>query len=134
LREDVLALKSKVLHPREALKAKLIDNITTFEEFTSLNYPNHNVEDVVYRLDGTRLRSTLTQQELSALETFFEVIEMPNVALLSSEDLLLSSVKEIIDLLHIRLESNSSLDEFDLFLGDLFDRLEGKVSQGALLF
>lgn len=66
-REEALAIKNKVFHPRDALKAKLIDSISTFEEFTAVNYPNHTVEDVVYRLDGTRLRPTLTQQELSAL-------------------------------------------------------------------
>lgn len=70
-KEDVLALKNKVFHPKDALKAKLIDSIKTFEEFSALSFPNHQVEDVVYRLDGTRLRSTFTQKELSALNTLF---------------------------------------------------------------
>ncbi len=61
-REDALAISGKVFHPREALKAKLIDSISSFEEFAAVNFPNHAVEDVVYRLDGTRLRATLTQK------------------------------------------------------------------------
>jgi ClpP class serine protease len=76
-KEEALALKNKVFHPREALRAKLIDSVSTFEEFAAVNYPNHSVEDVVYRLDGTRLRPTLTQKELSALTTLFEVAQMP---------------------------------------------------------
>ena len=74
VREDAVALKNKVLHPRDALKAKLIDSIGTFEEFAALNYPNHSIEDVVYRLDGTRVRSTLTQRELSSISTLIEVL------------------------------------------------------------
>lgn len=111
------------MHPRDALKAKLIDSISTFEEFTALNYPNHAVEDIVYRLDGTRLRPTLTQKELSALSMLFEVMEMPSVAMLSSEDVVLSALGEVLELLQARLMSDASLEELDLFLEAAFARI-----------
>lgn len=74
------------------------------------------MEDVVYRLDGTRVRSTLTQRELSAISTLVEVLEMPKVVMLSSEDLLLASLKDLFSLLEARLMSETSLEELDLFL------------------
>lgn len=49
-REDALAISSKLYHPRQALQAKLIDSISTLEEFVAVNFPNHTVEDLVYRL------------------------------------------------------------------------------------
>lgn len=132
-REEALAISSKLFHPTEALKAKLIDSISTFEEFAAVNYPNHAVEDVVYRLDGTRLRPTLTQQELSAISALFEVMEMPSVAMLSSEDLLLSALRDVVELLQARLNSDASLDELELFLEAAFARLSHGVEQSGLV-
>lgn len=41
---------------------------------------------------------------------------MPNVAMLSSEDLLLSALKDVFEVLQARLQGDSSLDELDAFL------------------
>ncbi len=43
-------------------------------------------------------------------------MEMPNVAMLSSEDLLLSALKDVFEVLQARLQGDSSLDELDAFL------------------
>jgi len=131
-REEALAIKSRVFHPREALRARLIDSVSTFEEFKALNFPNHAVEDVVYRLDGTRLHHSFTLKELSALSALLEVADLPGVALLSSEDLLLSALGDVFELLQARLLSETSLDELEQFLGAAFARMEGGAGQGGL--
>jgi len=132
--EEAVAIKSRVFHPREALRAKLIDSVSTFEEFRALNYPNHAVENVVYRLDGTRLHHSFTLRELSAISALLEIAELPSVALLSSENLFLSALSDVFQLLQARLQSETSLDELDLFLGHAFAKIRGETGQGGLAF
>ena len=93
--EEALAIKNRVFHPREALRARLIDSVSTFEEFRALNYPNHAVENVVYRLDGTRIHHSFTLKELSAISVLLEIAELPSVTLLSSENLFLSALTDL---------------------------------------
>lgn len=59
-KEEIVAIRNKVFHPQDALKLKLIDEVSTFENFKETNYPNHSVDDYVYRIDGTRLKNILT--------------------------------------------------------------------------
>jgi hypothetical protein len=63
-----------------------------------------------------------------------EVIEMPNVALLSSEDLLLSSINDIFELLQARLAKDAPLDELELFLSDAFTRIQFRGDQSRIVF
>lgn len=102
--KDVLgSIRNKVFHPKEALSHNLIDSISTFEEFSDRNFPNVKVEDFVYKIDGIRARPT--QREISALTNFFELLEMPQVALLSSTDPLQDCLKELTQLVEARLMS-----------------------------
>jgi len=39
-KDQLLSIKNKLYHPNEALSLKLIDSVSTFEEFIDLNYPN----------------------------------------------------------------------------------------------
>lgn len=50
-------------------------------------------------------------------------MELPNVALLSSEDLLLSALNDLMGLLQARLASEASLDELELFLQEAFAKI-----------
>lgn len=132
-REEAVAISSRVFHPREALRARLVDSVSTFEEFKALHFPNHAVEDVVYRLDGTRLHHSFTHKELSAIAALLEIADLPSVALLTSQDLLLSALRDVFELLQARLLGQSSLDELDQLLGEAFARMEGGAGQGGLL-
>ena len=73
-KETLNEIKSKVFHPKDALKHKLIDSVSTFEEFMEVHYPNSTVEDYVYRIDGKRLRHNLSDREMTALNNFFEIL------------------------------------------------------------
>jgi ClpP class serine protease len=70
-KDTLTAIKNKLYHPKDALALKLVDSIGTFEEFVDVNFPNHNIENVVYKVDGVRLSHNLTDREISALTTFF---------------------------------------------------------------
>lgn len=85
-KEALTEIKSKVFHPKDALKHKLIDSVSTFEEFVNLHYPNSTIENYVYKIDGKRLRHNFSDQEMTALNNFVEVLEMPQVALMSIND------------------------------------------------
>lgn len=92
-KEQLLSIKNKLYHPNEALSLKLIDSVSTFEEFVELNYPNDKVEDHVYQIDGTKIKQNLTERELAAISNFFQVSQMPQVPLFSNSDPLQESLK-----------------------------------------
>lgn len=42
-KEQIANIRNKLYHPNEALNLKLIDSVSTFEEFVQLNYPNDKI-------------------------------------------------------------------------------------------
>ena len=42
-KEELSGIRSKIMHPRDALKMRLVDSLGTFEEFVDSNFPNANV-------------------------------------------------------------------------------------------
>ena len=49
-REQLKAVKSTIMHPKDALSMKLVDSVGTFEEFADLNFPNAQLEQFTYRV------------------------------------------------------------------------------------
>jgi ClpP class serine protease len=124
--EELKGIKSKIMHPRDALRLKLIDSVGTFEEFKDLNFPNTSVEKFTYRIEGFRIGHRFTSREMNAITTFFELLEMPQVALFSNSDPLVESMSELLKLLEGRLQSGEGLDSLDSWLSELF---ESKVAE-----
>lgn len=60
--QTVTSIGQKLFHAQDALKIGLVDGLSTFEEFKATNFPNHRVEDFVYRVDGTRVGQTINQR------------------------------------------------------------------------
>lgn len=93
------------MHPKDALKRKLVDSVGTFEEFVDLNYPNAQLQQFTYQIEGTRIGSRPpAPREIAAITNFLQVLEMPKVALMSSSDPLLDAMGEIITVLQDRLQ------------------------------
>lgn len=55
-KEDLVNIKNKIMHPKDALKLKLVDSVGTFEEFVDVNFPNCSIEQIIYQVEGTRFR------------------------------------------------------------------------------
>ena len=43
-KEDLVNIKNKIMHPKDALKLKLVDSVGTFDEFVDVNFPNCSIE------------------------------------------------------------------------------------------
>ena len=50
------------MHPKDALKLKLVDSISTFEDFVDINFPNSNIETLTYRIEGLRVKGGPTNR------------------------------------------------------------------------
>ena len=56
-KEDLVNIKNKIMHPKDALKLKLVDSVGTFEEFVDVNFPNCSIEEIIYQIEGARIGS-----------------------------------------------------------------------------
>lgn len=54
---------------------------------------------------------------MEVINNFFEVLNMPQVALFSSTDPVLESMNELIQILEARLQSGEGLDALEAWLG-----------------
>ena len=114
------------MHAKDALRLKLVDSVSTFEEFADVNFPNSPIEDYTYRIEGMRFGNIPSKKEIKVITNFFEILAMPQVALFSSNDPLLESMAELFSLLDSRLQSGLDLDSLDFWLESFFTSMKGE--------